>query len=112
MDRIFSLVLNALAGAGIIVYVTLEPTVGWAGHTEELVFYIFASLLFLLTAAGLLLRIRWMVVIPAIALFLGGLLLALFFLAGGGIAVLETVTVIAAWRMNRTAPRTSTAPSP
>jgi len=111
MMRLACLGINALLAAAM----ALSAAAG--GKGEEFVFFALTALLFGIVAAGLHLRTRWMVAVPAFALFLGSLLFSALIAVGGwawgpsqsltmglliasglGVAVLEIVTVVVSRR--------------
>lgn len=77
MMRVFCIAANALPGALFLCYAVWGPSVGPGGRSEELVFSLMVAVLFFAVAAGFALRTRWLIVVPAIPLFLASLVFGL-----------------------------------
>ena len=123
MVRVTCITINVLAGITSFVLGVVSSPAAQTSHVSEGAFYALAGVFFIAAASGLFLRIRWLVVVPALPLLLGGILFALlivadrsvwnaahasqmtiFLLPGLGVAILETGTIFAARRMSRSKP--------
>ena len=79
------IVLNGLLAAGALVVAFAELFPVPADGIGGAVFFVGLALLFALVGAGMLFRLRWLVILPAMPLFLSSLLFALAIALGAPI---------------------------
>jgi peptidoglycan/LPS O-acetylase OafA/YrhL len=112
--RVVCLLVNALLGALFLSYAVWSPSAG-PGRLEEFVFYCMVAVLFGAVAAGFGFHTRWLIVVPAITLFLASLVFALLVgvvgwqwdgspTAAFAVSILEAFCIVFARRV-RAAPR-------
>lgn len=77
VTRFVSLSVNVVLGALVLFYAGWNPAAGPGVRADELVFYGMVAVLFWAVATGIFFRQRWLIVIPAIPLFLASLAFAL-----------------------------------
>jgi len=115
MMRLFCIASNALPGVLFLCYALWGPSVGPGGRGEEILFYCMVAVLFFAVAAGFAFRTRWLIVIPAIPLFLASLVFGLLVgvvgwqwdgspAAAFAVTLLEAVCIVLARRV-RAVPR-------
>jgi hypothetical protein len=76
------IVLNGICAAFSLVVAVTEIIPGLIDGLGGASFFVFVAVLFAMVGAGLGLRVRWMVVLPAMALFLSSVLFSLAIAAG------------------------------